>query len=449
MEYITFWDFVLFPIYFLIVYAIGNSIQNRNIGENKVYGYYLKGLLVKIGGGFVFCLIYIFYYKGGGDTTAYWHFAGILNNMISKNFSVYLDILGGDLSMQNYYHFDSSTGFPEYWKDAQSFSIIRFTSPLYLITIESYFTCTLLLSALAYAGVWRLFLMFSREFPGLEKQFAVAILFFPSLLFWGSGIMKDTYTLSAACWFTYSIYMVFIKREKVLPNIFWLLATTYIMVSFKPYIFIALLPGTLVWVSFKRIQAIKSPVFKALVAPIVIALFFILGSFVFSSLSSDLKQYSSVDSMLEKAVVSQNDLKQEYYGGNSFDIGAFDGTVSGVFSKFPLAVTAGLFRPFLFEARNPVMFISGVENTFLLIFTLVFLFRVGPIKVLKYVSKEPLLLFSLTFAIFFAFGIGLSTSNFGALVRYKIPCIPFYLSSLYIIREHFLKQEISESAQVD
>ena len=44
-----------------------------------------------------------------------------------------------------------------------------------------------------------------------------------------------------------------------------------------------------------------------------------------------------------------------------------------------------------------------------------------------------LLLFSFVFAIFFAFGVGLSTSNFGALVRYKIPCIPFYLSSLWLV----------------
>ncbi len=447
MDIITGWDFILFPIYFLIVYAIGSAIKNRNVGENKVYKYYLKGLIVKIGGGFIFCCIYIFYYKGG-DTLAYWKFSGILNNMLSKNFSVYLDILGGDLSMQNYYHFDSSTGFPEYWKDAQSFATIRFTSPLYFLTVKSYFACTLLLSALSYAGIWRLYLLFTREFPGLEKQFAIAILYFPSMIFWGSGIMKDTYTLAAACWFTYSIYMVFIKREKIIPNVFWLIFTAYIMVSFKPYIFIALLPGTLVWVSFKRIQAIESPVFKVLIAPVIIAVFFVLGSFVLSSLSSDLKQYSSVDSMLEKAVVSQYDLKQDYYGGNSFDIGEFDGSIGGIFSKFPLAVTAGLFRPFIFEARNPVMFISGVENTFLLIFTLVFLFRVGPIKILKYVVKEPLLLFSLTFAIFFAFGIGLSTSNFGALVRYKIPCIPFYLSSLYIMREHFLKKEIAEGNSV-
>ncbi len=446
-NFITVWDFVLFPIYFLIVYAFANAIKNSNIETNKAYEYYVKGILAKILGGFIFCCIYIFYYKGG-DSIAYWKFSGCLVKLMSKNFSIYLDILSGNLTMSNYYYFDSTTGFPEYWKDAQSFSTIRFISPLYLLSIQSYFTCTLLLSALSYAGVWRLYLLFTREFPGLEKQFAIAILFFPSLLFWGSGIMKDTYTLSAACWFTYSIYMVFIKREKIMPNIFWLIITTFVMISFKPYIFIALLPGSLVWVSFKRIQAVKSPVIKILVAPVIIVVFMLLGTVVFSSLSSNLKQYSSVDNMLNKAVVSQNDLKQDYYQGNSFDIGEFDGSIGGVFSKFPLAVMAGLFRPFIFEARNPVMFISGVENTFLLIFTIIFLFRVGPIKVIKYILKEPLLLFSLTFAVFFAFGIGLSTSNFGALVRYKIPCIPFYLSSLYIIREYFEKQEIVNDKKV-
>lgn len=447
MRYVTVWDFLLYPIYLLIIYAIANLIVNSNVDKNPVYKYYLKGLLVKIGGGFIFCCIYCFYYDGG-DTTGYWESAGILNNMISKNFPVYLDIMAGNLTNVNLYYFDSTTGFPDYWRDDQSFSTVRFTSILYLLTIKSYFTCTLLVSALTFAGVWRLYLMFVREFPGLEKQFATAILFFPSLVFWGSGIMKDTFTLSAACWFTYSTYMIFIKKEKILPNLFWLVATTYVMVSFKPYIFIALLPGALIWVSFKRIQAVKNPVFRFLIAPLIISVFFVGGSFVLGSLASNLKQYSSVEGVLNKAITNQNDLKQAYYQGNSFDIGEFDGSVSGVISKFPLAITAGLFRPFIFEARNPVMLISGIENTFLLIFTMVFLFKVGPIKVLRYIFKEPLLLFSLTFAIFFAFGIGLSTSNFGALVRYKIPCIPFYLSSLYIMREYFAKQEsaLSESS---
>jgi hypothetical protein len=37
------------------------------------------------------------------------------------------------------------------------------------------------------------------------------------------------------------------------------------------------------------------------------------------------------------------------------------------------------------------------------------------------------------FSITFAFSVGLTTSNFGALVRYKIPSIPFFLSSLIIL----------------
>lgn len=443
MKYVTVWDFILYPLYFILIYVIANAIKNNNIEKNQAYEYYLKGLLVKIFGGFIFCCIYCFYYDGG-DTNAYWESAGILNKMMSKYFDVYLDIMAGNLTKANLYCFDSTMGFPDYWRDPQSFSTVRFTSPLYFLTIKSFFTCTLLLSALTYSGIWRLFLLFTREFPGLEKNFAIAILYFPSLVFWGSGIMKDTYTLSAACWFTYSIYMVFIKREKVLANVFWIIVSSYVMIVFKPYIFIALLPGSLVWVSFKRIQLIKNPLFKFLAAPFIISIFLVAGSFVMGSLSASFNQYSTVEGVLNKAVVSQQDLKQEYNKGNSFDIGSFDGSISSVISKFPLAVTAGLFRPFIFEARNPVMLISGIENTFLLIFTLVFLFRVGPVKVFKYILKEPLLLFSFTFAIVFAFGIGLSTSNFGALVRYKIPCIPFYLSALYIMRDHFADTAKSE-----
>ena len=147
MQYVTIWDFILFPVYFLIFYAIGNSIKGRNIEENKAYEYYVKGLLVKILGGFIFCCIYCFYYNGG-DTNAYWESAGILNKMMSKNFSVYLDIMSGNLTKVNYYNFDKTTSYPDYWRDPQSFSTVRFTSPFYLLSIKSYFTCTLLVSAL-------------------------------------------------------------------------------------------------------------------------------------------------------------------------------------------------------------------------------------------------------------------------------------------------------------
>jgi hypothetical protein len=94
---------------------------------------------------------------------------------------------------------------------------------------------------------------------------------------------------------------------------------------------------------------------------------------------------------------------------------------------------AGLYRPFLWDAKNPVMLISALENFFLMFLTIRVFFRLGPIKLFRKIFSEPLLIFSFVFAIFFAFSVGLTTANFGALVRYKIPSIPFFLSLLMIL----------------
>ncbi|NNF02533.1 MAG: hypothetical protein HKN22_07590 [Bacteroidia bacterium] len=43
--------------------------------------------------------------------------------------------------------------------------------------------------------------------------------------------------------------------------------------------------------------------------------------------------------------------------------------------------------------------------------------------------------FCIIFSLFFAFSVGLSTSNFGSLVRYKIPLLPFFVAALFITAE--------------
>ena len=80
------------------------------------------------------------------------------------------------------------------------------------------------------------------------------------------------------------------------------------------------------------------------------------------------------------------------------------------------------------------MFISALENTVLMVFLIYMLFKIGPFAFARYVFGKPMILFSFTFAIIFSFAVGLTTSNFGSLVRYKIPALPFFLASLYMIR---------------
>lgn len=148
----------------------------------------------------------------------------------------------------------------------------------------------------------------------------------------------------------------------------------------------------------------------------------------------------SLDKIAKTATATQNDLKQEYYGGHSFDIGTFENTPTGYVKVFPKALVAGAFRPFIWESGNVVMLLSGIENTFLLYLFILMLWRTNPVSLFKRIFKEPFLFFTFLFSVFFAFSVGLTTANFGALVRFKIAYLPFLASTLFILsrkKEHY------------
>jgi hypothetical protein len=427
-------DVFLVPIYFALIFVIARQVQSNRIDVNPIYKYYVKGLTLKLLGGLSLCLIYLFYYKGG-DTIGYYKSSTLLSQMLFVKPGPYFSVMAGNLTPQNLFQFaDADLCCPDYYRDANSFSVVRFISPLVMVSGYSFFAATLLVAWLSYSGIWRLFLLFNKLYPGMEKRFAIAILYLPSLIFWGSGILKDTITFSAACWFTYCMYMLFREKASKVRYGLILLIVSYLLISLKPYIFVALLPGSVLLIFFNRIQKIGSPAIRLMVVPIMILVGLLGTSYIMSSLSEQLGDFSSVEKALDKAVLTKNDLTRDAYGENSFDIGTIDPSITGLLSKFPIAFVSGLFRPFLWEARNPVMIISGLENAFLLFLTLQVLFKAGPLRFFSIILSEPLLIFSLIFTVFFAFAVGLSTANFGALVRYKIPCIPFYLSMLFILK---------------
>ena len=200
----------------------------------------------------------------------------------------------------------------------------------------------------------------------------------------------------------------------------------------KPYILFALLPGTIIWLNYTRIERIKNSLVRTLAIPFVMLFILLVLAGAYSILGKYLGEYS-LDNILIKAVKTQQDLVRGQYGTNSYDIGAYEPTLAGISSKIPAALNMALFRPFIWDARNPVMVLSGLENLFMLLFTIYIVIKVKITTLLKSLFSNPLLIFSFLFAIFFAFSVVLTTSNYGALVRLKIPCMPFYLISLFIL----------------
>lgn len=438
---IEIWEFPALLMLLIFIFFIAGYIKRSKLPNKPEYKYFLWGLWAKVIGGLFFAGVYIFYY-GQADTTSYYECALAYANMFFHNFSDFLVVYLGGGTEEIKSIFTGDTGSPMWYmfSDDKTRMVIKLLVPLLIIGGKSYFITTVLVSTLTYSGLWSLYRMFVRYFPEFKRNLALGILFMPSVIFWGGGILKDSFTLAATCYFIVATNRFIMKEGNVVGRVILLLASGFVIVSIKPYILIILLPGTMVWFFASRIRKIKNKFFRYVIVPFIY-IFVIGGTYgVLTTLSDSLGKFAP-EKALQTAVVIQQDLKQEYYDGNSFDIGEFEATPLSILAKAPLAIEAGLFRPYLWESRNVVMLFSGLENTVILLLTLavVILLVMSLSKgtgLVAFFAGHPLLLYSLTFSLLFAFMIGVTTSNFGALVRFKIPLIPLYMACIIILLGH-------------
>ena len=430
VEYLSIVDLIVPPILIIIIFLVSKSRQLKRIEANPSYKYYLWGIWMKVIGGIAVCLIYILYY-GFGDTMNYYNDCVVMVNMLFKSPSSLWQILTSS-NPEVWYEFDDATGYMIYLGDHHAIVVVKICWILCLITFKSFIGTTILLAWISYSAIWRLYQVFAREFPKLTKEFAIALLFIPSVIFWGSGLLKDTITFASVCLFASSFSILMTRRENIIKNIFLLIISSLLLIWIKPYIFFALLPGSILWYGGIQVFRVNNRLVKSLTTPFLITISLLSGYLMLNLMSDFLGEYS-LEKVLDKAVLTQNDLKSDYYQGSSFDIGGFDATVTGILSKMPSAINAALFRPYIWETYNLTMLMSGIENLLLLVFTVYLTIKLRVYNLFRLMFRHRILFFTVYFSIFFAFSVGLTTSNFGSLVRYKIPAIPFFLISLIII----------------
>lgn len=438
MDYYSIVDVLLTPVFLFLIYSISRVIQQNKIEELPEYQFYLKALTIKIIGALSLCMIYTFYYTGG-DTTQYFTDAISVNKLLFMNPQAGIDVIFHGLTVNKLSYFNSEIGYPVYFRDPSTSFVVQVVSVLSIFGLRSFLPTTILLAWISFSGMWNLYRVFLTEFPKLSKELTIAMFYIPSVIIWGSGILKDTFTLSAIGYFTYAFYQGFILRKSMIRNLIVIFISSYVIITVKSYIFIALLPGAMIWLVSNMIGRLKGVILKAAITPIFL-FFTIAGAIlIINNLGDSLGKFSS-DKLLNVAVVTQRDLKSDYYKGNAFNIGDFDSDISSILAVSPKALMAGLFRPYLWEANNVLMIASGVENFWFLYMTILILYKTKIVGVFKFFFRHHLLTFCLVFSLFFAFSVGLSTSNFGSLVRYKIPSEPFYMASLIIINS-FLKED--------
>ena len=427
-------DLFLAPLYLLFFYLVALGVRKK---VTNVYTrpHFLPALALKFVGAIALGMVYQFYYSGG-DTFNYYNHATHIHEAFQQSFGA-----GWKIMTQTGGTYDSETiKFTSqmiwYQKGSSELLLARVAAFFGLFCFNNYTVIGLFFAVVSFSGLWAMYITLVRVRPQLYKQLALAMFYIPSMFFWGSGLLKDSLCLGALGWLFFALYRGTILKRQVIPSLVLAFAVAYILFLVKIYILLSFLPAALLWIFNENNALIKNSVIRVVAKPF----FFVAGGaisiYAGTNLTKGDAQYD-IDKIGERSKITADYLYEvsKQQNGSAYSLGKLDGSIGSMVKLAPQAIGTALFRPFLWEAHNPVMLLSALEALFFLGFTLRLFWRTGFFRTFTIVSQTPILVLCFLFSLVFAASVGITSNNFGTLVRYKIPMIPFFLGGLYILQD--------------
>ena len=430
-------DLFLFPLCYLLLFFILRSRANRN-KDPKIRRLYFRAFYFKVICVVLFTLITQFYFKGG-DTNLFYQATKDLRAAIADNPDNFWVALRTDkLSLQNplypYFYYDN---FEQDITANYMISVSNFLPgklaliPSFLFG-NSYLCINMFFGFFALGGAIRLFKSFYYFYPHLYRELAVACLFLPGVAFWSSGLLKDPITFGCIGIILYAVVqMVFVKKNYT-SSILWVLLCSYLLFNIKIYILLVLALSMLVWFFAEFNKLIKDRTLRYVFTVMTFAGSVVVGYFLLNYLTSlEAARDYQLDKLLTNAESQRHgfEIINQYTQGDSHFKINDSNPVLLVFGS----IVATFFRPFVWEINTPIALLSAFESAVFLFVTLYFMFKKGVKQFFSVAFSDGRILMCFVFAVVFAFAVGSSTANFGALSRYKIPCTPFYLLLLVLL----------------
>ncbi len=432
----------VFLCYLLIAAIVAHIIRARNT-ENLLFNYYLPHFYWKIFFSTAFGVTYLLYY-GGGDTTAYWEGAVKLNRLFYHSPQAYFTELfsthnESSIYAPSYYSV-ATVGKPPMWiyRDPNSWFVSKVASVFSFFTFESYLALNLLFGLISSWISWRFF-RFTKQITTINtRKIALATLFIPSVGFWCGSLMKDTIVYCASLLGTMGFVRFSQQKFKQFGvTFFLLLSASYFLLQTRSFVFLAILVAFLALFIFKKYTGeykIRNVIGRLLFLFIAVGL--LLWYFSNAQEFGEL----SPDELLKTASITQKDFQTNaIYTGKRYDIGEIDFSLIGLIKSAPAAIMTTFFKPFIWEASNPLMLLNGIEN---LLFLGLFLQFIRQLITQRKVSitQNNLIVFSFVFVLLMAFFVGITSGLFGVLVRMKAGTLVFFLIFLFSKSEETISQ---------
>jgi len=476
---------ILYATVFIFIIRKHSFFHSEEISRNA----FTFAFIVKIIFGFIFWAVYTYYppYQNLADAFLYFDDGKVLYSALFNNPLDYIKLLLGfsDVSLNQYLDL---TG---YWSREfnqgiynETKTVIRFNALVCLFSFGQYHVHTVFMCFVSFIGLSGIYKTFFPFLKNKKKELFVAVFLLPSVLFWGSGVLKEGLILFGAGMLIYHWFKILNEGFSVFRLILIVFFIGFLSIT-KIYMLLFCLPAL-----FAHTWIIKSGTRFLLVKYLTVIIIYISaglslpnfnlpfmlmekqrqniyfsrgGSYLVNKqqqryiyIKSETKEriiylkdkpgYCKIkpgvpylnwtrDNYLDTGIVTSSIDTNTYWiyynqeqAGSKIDIPILFPSVWSMLKISPAAFFNSLVRPHIFEAKNPLMLLSSIENSAIAIIIFIAIFFYS-----KKSENLHILFFCTTIVIFLFILVGITSPILGAAVRYKMPALPFLFIAMLLI----------------
>lgn len=357
--------------------------------------------------------IYTFYYTdtANNDVHKFYNDALVLKQAVHENPQVFTDLMIGREAANALPYLTQMKNWDRHFDEApvnENRTVIKLNALLLFVSFKTYFVHILFFCFFSTLG-WVWLSNAVLHFTGAKNTIlALPALFLPSVLLWTSGVMKEPILILGLGVLLTGLLHFEWKPKPVLS----MLCGILLILASKFFVLVCLLPACLAFLLFPKI---KSRVFLLLKYSLLTGTFLLLAV----NIGKVTPKINPLQMLMNK---QKHAISEAAYfkAGSRITIPTLENSLGNVIRVATTGIWNTFFRPYVSEAKNPMMLLSAMENLLVLIMVAVAVFFTD----WKSRQNDNLLLMLLLFSVAYFALIGMCTPVLGNLVRYKAPLLP-------------------------
>jgi hypothetical protein len=472
---------ILYSAVFIYIIYRASFFRATGLSFKLISGIFL----LKVLAGVSLSLIYSYYYtdRQTADIFKYFDDSKYMFEALSTNPGDYFQMLfgiGNDTEHFNQYYVEMNNWFRVYESNIynDSHTIIRFNALLRIFSFGYYNVHTVFMCFISLVGLMAIYKAFTPFVERNKKLLVLAVFFIPSIMLWGSGVLKEGLLIFGLGMLIYSFFKC-VEGKVSVVRIAIILLAIFLLFYVKFYVLMALIPVLAAyWWTAKtgnKLSWVKYGSTILLCAIMGLNLHHIMPKYHLLNMLAH-KQKDFIN-LAEGGVYLMTDSTQIYIpdnersllipagekkykiapgssytywnltdrsrdslthnnhtdtasyavlfdnpkSGSKFDVTPLKPTVGSFLANTPEALGNTFLRPYFFESKSPFILLAGLENLVILLFGVLAIVFIKPLKRIN----TNLFLLCLSYAFILFTLIGWVTPVMGAIVRYKVPALPF------------------------